>query len=170
MADPARARRLAKRIAQIIASALEHEVKDPRVARVTITEAKVTADLREATVYYTVFGESLSSPPDEAGAAAALESAKGVLRSKVGQGTGIKFTPTLTFVPDNVPDSARRMDELLARAREADEQVARLAADASHAGDPDPYRAADEDDVDEDLGGEDTSRDTGTPPRDTRGD
>lgn len=140
MADPARARRLAKRIAQIVASGLEHEVKDPRLAMVTITDAKVTADLRDATVYYTVLGETVDTPPDIAGVAAALASATGVLRSLVGRGTGVRFTPTLTFVPDSVPDGARRIDELLAQAHDADAEVARIAAGASPAGEPDPYR------------------------------
>ena len=63
MADAPRARRLAKRIAQIVASALEHEVKDPRLAKVTITDAKVTGDLRDATVYYTVLPEHLDAEP-----------------------------------------------------------------------------------------------------------
>ncbi|HEY2723729.1 MAG TPA: 30S ribosome-binding factor RbfA [Pseudonocardiaceae bacterium] len=140
MADQARARRLAKRIAQIVASGLEHEVKDPRLAMVTITAAKVTADLRDATVYYTVLGETVDTPPDTAGVAVALASATGVLRTMVGRGTGVRFTPTLTFVPDSVPDGARRIDELLARAHDADAEVARIAAGASPAGDPDPYR------------------------------
>jgi ribosome-binding factor A len=140
VADKARARRLAKRIGQIVASAIEHEVKDPRLGNVTITDTKITADLRDATVYYTVLGEKLDAQPDFAGAAAALESAKGVLRSKVGQGTGVRFTPTLTFVADTVPEDARRIDDLLAKAREADAEVARRATGAQHAGDADPYR------------------------------
>lgn len=140
MADSARARRLAKRIVQIVASGLEHEVKDPRLAMVTITDAKITADLRDATVYYTVLGETVDAPPDTAGAAAALASATGVLRSMVGRGTGVRFTPTLTFVPDAVPEGARRIDELLAKAQDADAAVARIAAGARPAGDPDPYR------------------------------
>lgn len=145
MADAPRARKLAKRIAQIVASALEHEVKDPRLARVTITDAKVTADLHDATVYYTVLGDSLDATPDIQGAAAALESAKGVLRSRVGAGTGVRFTPTLTFVADTVPEDAKHIDELLARAQAADEEVARLANSAKPAGDPDPYKAPRED-------------------------
>ncbi|MCA1675992.1 MAG: 30S ribosome-binding factor RbfA [Actinobacteria bacterium] len=140
MADPARARRLAKRIAHIVASGLEHEVKDPRLAMVTITDAKVTADLRDATVYYTVLGETVDAPPDTAGAAAALASATGVLRSMVGRGTGVRFTPTLAFVRDEIPDGARRIDQLLAEAHHADAEVARIAAGASPAGEPDPYR------------------------------
>jgi ribosome-binding factor A len=139
--DHARARRLSKRITQIVAAALEHEVKDPRLKMVTITDTRVTGDLREATVYYTVLGERVDAEPDTAGAAAALASATGVLRSLVGAGTGIRHTPSLTFVPDQVPDEARRMEELLARTRESDAEVARLAATARPAGDPDPYRA-----------------------------
>ena len=150
MADAPRARRLAKRIAQIVASALEHEVKDPRLAKVTITDAKVTADLHDATVYYTVLPESLDAQPDTAGAAAALESARGVLRTLVGQGTGVRFTPTLAFVADTVPDDARHIDELLAKAREADAEVARLANGASHAGEADPYKPARDSESDDD--------------------
>jgi ribosome-binding factor A len=148
VADPARARKLAKRIKQIVASALEHEVKDPRLTLVTITDVKLTGDLQDATVYYTVFGEALNVPPDTKGAAAALESAKGVLRSLVGQGTGVRFTPTLAFVADTVPEDARRIDDLLAKAKEADAEVARIANGAKPAGEADPYRAPREEDAD----------------------
>jgi ribosome-binding factor A len=144
MADPARAKRLAKRISTIVASAIEYEIKDPRLAGVTITDAKVTGDLHDATLYYTVLGRSLDEEPDYAGAAAALESAKGVLRTKVGAGTGVKFTPTLAFVRDTVPDAAHRMEELLARARAADADVARIRVGAKPAGDAQPYRLADD--------------------------
>ncbi|MEV4234963.1 30S ribosome-binding factor RbfA [Nocardia sp. CA-135953] len=146
MVDQARARRLAKRISAIVATAIEYEVKDPRLNFVTVTDAKVTGDLREATVYYTVMGETLDVEPDYAAAAAGLEKAKGVLRSKVGAGTGVKFTPTLAFVLDKVPDAARDMEELLARARAADDAVAKVAATATHAGEADPYKVERESD------------------------
>jgi ribosome-binding factor A len=141
MVDHPRSRRLAKRISQIVADALEHEVKDPRLKMVTITDTRVTGDLREATVYYTVIGETVQADPDTVGVAAALASATGVLRSMVGAATGVRHTPSLAFVLDEVPDEARRMEELLARTRESDAEVARLAATASPAGDADPYRA-----------------------------
>lgn len=140
MADPARAKRLAKRISTVVASAIEYEIKDPRLAGVTITDAKVTNDLHDATLYYTVLGSSLDEEPDYPGAAAALEKAKGVLRTKVGAATGVRFTPTLAFVRDTVPDAAHRMEELLARARAADEDLARVRQGAKPAGDADPYR------------------------------
>ena len=150
MPDPARARRLAKRISTIVASAIEHEIKDPRLAGVTITDTRVTNDLHDATVYYTVMGRTLDEEPDYAGAAAALEKAKGVLRSKVGAGTGVRFTPTLTFVRDTVPETAERMEQLLARARAAEEDLARVRQGASYAGDPDPYRVPGDREVGED--------------------
>lgn len=61
-------------------------------------------------------------------------------RGKVGAGTGVRYTPTLTFVRDTVPDAAHRMEELLARARAADADLARVRQNAKPAGDPDPYR------------------------------
>ncbi|HVQ84998.1 MAG TPA: 30S ribosome-binding factor RbfA [Mycobacterium sp.] len=140
MADPSRARRLAKRIFTIVASAIEFEIKDPGLDGVTIVYAKVTADLHDATVFYTVMGPTLDDEPDYSAAAAALERAKGTLRTKVGAGTGVRFTPTLTFTRDTTADNVQRMDELLARARAADADVARVRSGAKPAGEPDPYR------------------------------
>ena len=156
MSDPARARRLAKRIGAIVASAIEFEIKDPPLAFVTVTDTKVTGDLHDATIYYTVRGETLQDEPDYAAAAAALERAKGVLRSKVGAATGVRFTPTLAFALDTVPDTAHRMEELLARARAADEDLARVRQGAKHAGDADPYRISGEETGGEPHDGEDT--------------
>jgi ribosome-binding factor A len=160
MPDPARARRLAKRIATIVASAIEFEIKDPRLAGVTITDAKMTGDLHDATLFYSVFGRSLEDEPDYAGAAAALESAKGVLRTRVGAALGVRFTPTLAFERDTVPDTAHRMEDLLARARAADEDLARVRQGAKHAGEEDPYRKTGAEgssgDLDDGLDAEDT--------------
>ena len=147
MADPARARRLAVRIRQIVSNTLEMQIKDPRLGMVTITDARVTSDLREATIFYTVYG----SDEEIADSAVALASATGVLRSTVGRQTGIKFVPTLAFVADIVPDTARELEEALERARHADAELARAREGASYAGDADPYRRpAVEDDEDED--------------------
>jgi ribosome-binding factor A len=123
---------------------LEMQIKDPRLGMVTVTDARLTSDLREATVFYTVYGGEL----ERAESAAALESAKGVLRSAVGRATGVKHTPSLEFVPDALPESARHIDELIARAHAADEAVHEVAQGASPAGDPDPYRQPPVEDVD----------------------
>ena len=150
MADPARAKRLTKRISTIVASAIEYEIKDPRLAGVTITDASVTGDLHDATLYYTVMGRAIDEEPDYAAVAAALDKAKGVLRTKVGAGTGVRFTPTLSFVRDTVPDTAHRMEELLAKARAADADAARLREGAQPVGEANPYRIAAEDAADDD--------------------
>jgi ribosome-binding factor A len=140
MVDQGRARRLEKRINAIVALAIEREIKDPGLAGVTVVDTKVTADLHDATVFYTVMGPTLNDEPDLEAAAAALERAKGALRTKVGAGTGVRFTPTLTFTRDTTSDNVQRMDELLARARAADADVARVRAGAKPAGEADPYR------------------------------
>ncbi|WP_369068470.1 30S ribosome-binding factor RbfA [Kineococcus terrestris] len=152
MADPTRARKLADRIKVVVAEALEKRVKDPRLGFVTITDARVTNDLQHATLYYTVFG----SEEEKAGTAAALESAKGVLRSEVGKRTGVRLTPTLTFTSDEVPETATHIEDLLRSAAEQDARVAALAAGSRPAGEADPYRKPvehdelDDDDLDED--------------------
>jgi ribosome-binding factor A len=148
--NQARALKLGDRIAQIVAEMLERRIKDPRLGFVTVTEAKVTGDLREATVFYTVYG----SDEEVADTAAALASATGLIRSEVGKQTGVKHTPSLAFVRDTVPDAARTIEDLVARAKEADAAVAVVRADAVHAGDPDPYRqpADDEEEAEGPLG------------------
>ena len=136
MVDVARARKLAVRIREVVAATLETQVKDPRLGMVTITDAKLTPDLREATLYYTVYGDEVA----RADSAAALESAKGVLRSTVGKQTGVRYTPSLAFIADVVPETADRIEALLATAREADAKVQEIASGAAPAGDADPYR------------------------------
>ncbi len=131
-----RARKLADRIAQIVAEMLERRIKDPRLGFVTVTEARLTGDLREATVFYTVYG----SAEEQAASAVALASATGVIRSEVGRQTGLKHTPSITFVRDTLPEGARHLEDLVARAREADARLASVREGAVPAGDPDPYR------------------------------
>lgn len=132
----ARARKVADRIREIVASLLEFRVKDPRLGFVTVTEVRVTGDLREATIFYTVLGSDI----ERDGTKAALESAKGMIRSEVGKQLGIKFTPTIQFVLDALPEGAARMEELLQQARAADAQVHQIAEQAHPAGEADPYR------------------------------
>lgn len=140
--DAARARKLADRIQQVVAEMLERRIKDPRLGFVTVTDTRVTADLSDATVFYTVFG----SEAERADSAAALESAKGIIRSEVGRQTGLRHTPTLSFVHDPLPDNARHLDDLFALARAKDAEVAKQAESAEFAGEADPYRF--EDDLD----------------------
>ena len=124
MVDAARARKLADRIKVVVAETLEMRVKDPRLGFITITDARVTGDLQQATVFYTVLGDETA----RADTAAALESARGVLRSEVGRQTGVRLTPTLTFIADAIPETAAHIEELLAKVAAADAEVHRAAA------------------------------------------
>ena len=135
MADPARARKIAERIKAIVAEQLEYRVKDERLGFVTVTDVRVTGDLQHATVFYTVFG----SDDQRAATAAALESAKGKIRSALGQ-LGIRLTPSLEFIADALPEDAAHLADLLEATKRRDEQIAAAAAAARYAGDPDPYR------------------------------
>ena len=134
--------KLADQIKVIVAEMLERRIKDPRLGFVTVTDVRLTGDSREATVFYTVLG----SESDQAATAAALASATGLIRSEVGKQLGMRFTPTVQFVQDAVPESARHIDDLLAQAHEVDTRVAQQAAGASYAGDADPYKHETDDD------------------------
>jgi ribosome-binding factor A len=134
--------RLADQIKVIVAEMLERRIKDPRLGFATITDVRLTGDSREATVFYTVLG----SEAERASTAAALSSATGLIRSHVGKQLGLKFTPTIEFVPDAVPENARQIDDLLLQARSVDARVAEQAAGAAYAGEADPYK---HDDVEE---------------------
>jgi ribosome-binding factor A len=140
--DDARTRRLAERIAKISAELLERRIKDPRLGFVTVTEARLTPDLREAKVFYTVLG----SAEEREESAIALQSATGVIRSEIGRLIGLRHTPTLEFIADMLPEDAQRIDDLVAVARQKDAELARAAEGAQWAGDPDPYKKPAEDD------------------------
>ena len=128
--------KLADQIKVIVAEMLERRIKDPRLGFVTVTDVRLTGDSRDATVFYTVLG----SEEEHAATAAALRSATGLIRAQVGKELGLRFTPTLMFVLDAVPENARQIDDLLAQARSVDARVAEQAAGAAYAGEADPYK------------------------------
>ncbi len=134
--------KLADRIKSIVAQLLEKRIKDPRLGFVTITDVRLSGDTREATVFYTVLGDEAS----RAGTAAALTSATGMIRSTVGKQLGLRYAPTIAFVLDALPESAAQIEDLLARARAGDAEVAERRATAKYAGEADPYRRREEED------------------------
>ncbi len=149
MADPARAKKIADRIKVIVAEHLEYRVKDERLGFVTITDVRVTGDLQHATIFYTVFG----GDEERASTAAALESAKGKIRSAVGRLIGIRLTPVIEFIPDALPEGAAHLEDVIVATKARDAELARAREGAAYAGDADPYRqpgeAEGEDDADD---------------------
>ena len=148
MASP-RVRKIADRIQVIVAEMLERRIKDPRLGFVTITDVRLTGDSQQATIFYTVLGED----EERVASAAALESAKGLIRSEVGKQLGMRHVPSLTFIADALPETARQIDDLLARAKAHDEAVAAQRG-ATYAGEPDPYKKHPDDPEDTDASGD----------------
>ena len=149
MASP-RVRKIADRIKVIVAEMLERRVKDPRLGFVTITDVRVSGDTQQASVFYTVLAQS-GDDADLIGTAAALESAKGLIRSEVAKQLGMRHSPSLEFIHDALPENARQIDDLLERARRSDADVAAASAGATFAGEADPYKKPREEAEDEDT-------------------
>ena len=134
--DHPRARKLGERIKVIVAEALERGViKDARLGFVTITDVRCTGDLQHATIFYTVYGSDEERTETEA----ALKANTGRIRGEVGRNLTTRLTPSIEFVLDALPDTAKSLEALLAEAAARDAEVEKLAASASYAGDADPY-------------------------------
>jgi ribosome-binding factor A len=129
---------VADRIKEIVANALESRVKDPRLGFVTITDVRVTGDLQQASVFYTVLGDNAAHEAT----AAALNSAKGMLRSEVGRALGLRITPSLEFFLDGMGESASAMNDLIEQMHKADAELAKLRAGAKPIAE-DPYKKHD---------------------------
>ncbi|MGZ4457170.1 MAG: 30S ribosome-binding factor RbfA [Nocardioides sp.] len=157
-----RVRKVADRIQVIVAEMLERRIKDPRLGFVTVTDVRVTGDSQQATIFYTVLDATGDDEAALAATAAALESAKGLLRSEVAKQLGMRHAPSLEFIADALPETARHLDEVLARAKALDEEAAARRG-AAYAGEADPYKKprdldADDEDTD-DTGTDDTETD-----------
>lgn len=144
-----RAARIAALIQRVIASSMESHLHDQRLSNVTITEVRVTNDLQLAKVYWTQLGHEGKEEGERKRAQQALSQAKGRLRSLVGSKAGLRLTPQLQFIYDEVPGEAHEIEDILALARKRDEELAKARETAQYAGDADPYRHDDEYDEDE---------------------
>ena len=130
-----RAARIAALIQRVVASSIERELHDKRLASITVTEVRVTNDL---------LGHEGHEEGERKRAQQALDQAKGHLRSLVGHKAGLRLTPQLQFVFDEVPGEAHEIEDILAVAKKRDEELARARATAQYAGDADPYKHDDE--------------------------
>jgi ribosome-binding factor A len=96
-----------------IARLLQQEAKDPRLGAISVSEVRMTADLRQARVFFRIVGDRL----DVAGATRALERATPFLRGAVSRALGLRVTPALAFEYDVTLDRARRLEALLSGER-----------------------------------------------------
>ncbi|CAB4879784.1 unannotated protein [freshwater metagenome] len=136
MGQSHRSQKVADRIKVVVAQQLETKIKDPRLGFVTVTDARVTGDLQNASIFYTVFGDD----DQRAATAAALESAKGVIRSAVGRELQTRITPSIEFFEDGLPESAKALDSLLDKVHQLDAEVANLRKGATPIAGDAPYK------------------------------
>ncbi len=112
-----RASRVAEEIKKEVSVIIPQNIKDPRVGFVTVTAVEVTNDLHYAKIYVSVLGGS----EDEEQSLAALNNAKGLVRSEIGKRIRLRVAPEITFVVDKSLENAKRIGELLAKVKEEDE-------------------------------------------------
>ena len=124
-----RQERLAEQIKEEVSMIIVGEVEDPRVADVTVTDARLTPDLRYAKIYVTVLGSDKEI--DES--LAALKHAAGFIRTQLGAVLRMKRTPELHFVYDNITETATRIEKILSE----EDEKARVREQSANALEPD---------------------------------
>ena len=108
--------RVAAEIQRVLAEIFLRGLKDPRIGMVTFTGVKISADLRDARVYWASHG----TEGELKATAAGLEAAKGYLRREVSKSLGLRVSPDLRFSYDEAIDRGERIEELLREVKKED--------------------------------------------------
>lgn len=101
--------RVAELLQRELAQMVTFELRDPRLALVTITRVRVSPDLRYANVYITNLGDQAET----AEAIDGLTNATGFMRRELGKRTDLRYVPDLSFHLDEGLVESRRINELL---------------------------------------------------------
>ncbi len=110
--------RVADHLREELAKLIQFEMRDPRVAMVSITDVEVSKDLGHAKVYYTAMGKDSAEQAQDV--TDALNKAAGFLRSQLSKGSNLRTVPALRFRFDASVGRGRHMEDLIERAVEAD--------------------------------------------------
>jgi ribosome-binding factor A len=110
-----RSERVGELLTEVIADVLREDIRDPRVTAVTITGAKVTKDLRQARIYFTILG---GASENKDSVLAGLKSALGFIRARIGKQLKLRFVPAIEFFYDESVDEAERIEKLLRQVKQ----------------------------------------------------
>ncbi|MDP1759716.1 MAG: 30S ribosome-binding factor RbfA [Thermodesulfovibrionales bacterium] len=110
-----RSQRVSDLIREEIADIIMNKVKDPRLGFVTVTGAKITEDLKIATIYLSILKEEEKETTIEI-----LNSAKGFIRAELAKRLKMKFIPSLTFRIDESLEYGVRIEKLLREIKKED--------------------------------------------------
>jgi ribosome-binding factor A len=118
MSEFSRVDRLQRQIKEIVAEIIQRRVKDPQIGLVTITDVELTGDLREARVFYSALGDEATLRST----GKALKKAHGFIQSQLAHELNIRKAPIIEFRIDKSAEHASRIQELLERIHQEDEQ------------------------------------------------
>ena len=113
--DYQRSERVGELLTEVIADVLREDIRDPRITAVTITAAKVTKDLRQARIYFTILG---CASENKDAVLAGLKSALGFIRARIGKQLKLRFVPAIEFFYDDSVDEAERIEKLLRQVKQ----------------------------------------------------
>ena len=142
-----RGKRVGQQIQRALSELIRRELRDPRLGMITLTEVRMSSDLSYATIYYSVLGA------DPHLAQQILTQAADMLRGPLGRALGIRHSPELRFVKDELIESGARLSGLINKAvkddeaRHVDEEPA-AESDAAAESDDDAHYSSDDDDDD----------------------
>lgn len=106
--------RVAEEILHEVSTMLAGELKDPRLAgSMTVTEVRVSPDLRQARIFVSVVG----SEAEQASALAGLATAAGYVRHELAERLRLRRGLEVHFVLDRSEEYGRRIEELLRQAK-----------------------------------------------------
>jgi len=111
-----RADRVSDLIKAEISDILLREARDPRIGSITITDVKLTDDLKSARIYFVSMGDDSRRAEAEEG----LQQAAGFLRRELGKRIKLRFVPAISFIYDRSFEYGERIDKLLSDARRED--------------------------------------------------
>ena len=104
-----RSHRVGDQILREISNLLLRKVRDPRLKGVSLTDVRMSKDLRHAYVYYSLFGQDEQKKEAQAG----FESAKGFIRKEIGERVHLKYIPDIRFKYDTSLEYGQKMERLL---------------------------------------------------------
>ncbi len=114
-----RPERVAQMVQQLLGEIFSRGMRDPRIGLVTITGVKMTPDLREARVFWTVHGGAEVRKHTAKG----LQNARGYLRHEIGMELKLRVTPDLHFTYDEAIDRGERIEQLIRQVHEEDREA-----------------------------------------------
>jgi ribosome-binding factor A len=141
-----RAKRVGQQIQRALSELIRRELRDPRLGMITLTDVRMSSDLSYATIYYSVLGA------DPLLAQQILTQASDMLRGPLGRALGIRHSPELRFVQDELIESGARLSALINKAvkddqaRHVDDEPAAESEPAAEADDDEAHYSSDDDD------------------------